>query len=69
MKRFPSYIFAAIGVALVALGAAGLAYGQNDKARAISAIVAVLGIVQVIFGGLQRKTEDLAPGEVGSQPL
>jgi hypothetical protein len=60
VKTFPSYVFAAIGVALVVLGIAGLVYGDSDKARAISAIVAALGFVQVIFGGIKRRGEDAA---------
>jgi hypothetical protein len=61
VKTFPSYVFAALGVALLVLGIAGIAYGADAGEQIIGALVAIIGVVQIIFGGLQRKTEDVAP--------
>ena len=57
--NFPSYIFAGIGVAFVVLGILGMAYGEDTQATVISAIVAALGLLQVIYGGMQRRGEDV----------
>lgn len=61
MKTIPSLVFAALGVALVVLGIAGMAYGDNAGDQIIGALVAVIGVIQVIFGGLRRRFEDNAP--------
>lgn len=61
MKPFPSYVFAALGVALLVLGIAAIAYGEDSGDQIIGALVAVIGVVQIIFGGLRRRTEDDAP--------
>lgn len=58
MNTLPSYIFAAFGVALVVLGVAAMAYGDNLGQEIMGALVAIIGILQIIFGGLRRKTED-----------
>ncbi len=58
MNTLPSYIFAALGVALVVLGIAAIFFGENLGQQIIGALVAIIGILQVIFGGLRRKTED-----------
>jgi uncharacterized membrane protein HdeD (DUF308 family) len=58
VKTFPSYVFAALGVALLVLGIAGIAYGADAGEQIIGALVAIIGVVQIIFGGLQRKAED-----------
>jgi len=56
--NFPSFIFAGIGVAFIVLGIAGMAYGVDTQSTVISAIVAALGLVQVIYGGMERRGED-----------
>ena len=58
MNTLPSYIFAAFGVALVVLGIAAIFFGENLGQEIMGALVAIIGILQVIFGGLRRKTED-----------
>ena len=60
MNTLPSYIFAALGVALVVLGIAAIFFGENLGQEIMGALVAIIGILQVIFGGLRRKTEDNA---------
>ena len=57
MKTFPSYVFAALGAALLALGVIGLIWGDSGLTRTICAFVGVIGIVQIIFGGLRRREE------------
>ncbi|HEX7186665.1 MAG TPA: hypothetical protein VF423_00445 [Actinomycetes bacterium] len=61
MKSLPSYVFAALGIALLALGIAGLAYGEDAGDQLIGSLVAIVGVVQIVFGGLRRKTEDDRP--------
>jgi uncharacterized membrane protein HdeD (DUF308 family) len=61
VKTFPSYVFAALGVALLVLGIAAIAYGADAGEQIIGALVAIIGIFQIIFGGIQRRTEDLTP--------
>ena len=68
VKTFPSYVFAALGVALLVLGIAGIAYGADAGEQIIGALVAIIGVVQIIFGGLQRKTEDVAPAATEPAP-
>lgn len=58
MHTLPSYIFAAFGVALVVLGIAAIFFGENRGQEILGALVAIIGILQIIFGGLRRKTED-----------
>lgn len=58
LNTLPSYIFAAFGVALVVLGLAAIFFGENLGQEIMGALVAIIGILQVIFGGLRRKTED-----------
>ena len=57
--NFPSYIFAGIGVAFIVLGIAGMYYGKDTQATVISAMVAALGLVQAIYGGMERRGEDV----------
>lgn len=61
MKTFPSFVFAALGVALLVLGIAGIAYGDGTATKIISALVVVIGLVQIVFGGIKRTTEDDSP--------
>jgi len=61
VKTFPSFVFAALGVALLVLGIAGLAYGEDTLTKVFSGLVAVIGVVQIIFGGIKRTTEDDSP--------
>jgi len=61
VKTFPSFVFAALGVALLVLGIAGIAYGDGTATKIISGLVAVIGLVQIIFGGIKRTTEDDSP--------
>jgi len=61
MKTVPSYIFAALGIALLVLGIAGMAYGEDAGDRLIGSLVAIVGVVQIVFGGFRRKTEDDRP--------
>jgi hypothetical protein len=68
VKSLPSYVFAALGVALLVLGIAGIAYGADAGEQIIGALVAIIGMVQIIFGGLQRKTEDVAPAATETAP-
>jgi uncharacterized membrane protein HdeD (DUF308 family) len=68
VKTFPSYVFAALGVALLVLGIAAIAYGTDAGERIIGALVAIIGVVQIIFGGFQRKTEDIAPPATDTAP-
>ena len=58
MNTLPSYAFAALGIALVILGGTAFALGDGTGERIAWAAVVVIGIVQVVFGGLRRKTED-----------
>ena len=60
MNTLPSYIFAALGIALVILGGSGVAFGDGPGEKIICAAVVVIGLVQIVFGGLRRKTEDLS---------
>ncbi len=62
MNTLPSYIFAAFGVALVVLGLAAIFFGEDLGDQIVGALVAVIGILQVIFGGLRRKSEDGTSG-------
>ena len=39
MKTVPSFVFAALGVALLVLGIAGIAYGDGTATKIISALV------------------------------
>jgi hypothetical protein len=43
------------------LGSAAIAYGSDAGEQIIGALVASIGVIQIIFGGFQRKDEDLAP--------
>jgi uncharacterized membrane protein HdeD (DUF308 family) len=68
VKTFPSYLFAALGVALLVLGIAAIAYGADAGEQIIGALVAIIGVVQIIFGGFQRKAEDIAPAATEPAP-
>jgi hypothetical protein len=61
VTTFPSYIFATLGVALLVLAIAAIAHGSDAGEQIIGALVAIIGVIQIIFGGFQRKNEDLAP--------
>ena len=58
MNTLPSYTFAALGIALVVLGGTAFALGDGTGERIACAAVVVIGLVQIVFGGLRRKTED-----------
>ena len=60
MKPLPSFVYAALGVALVVLGVAGLVWGENTSVRIVCVFVGVIGLVQIVFGGFKRTTEDVA---------
>lgn len=64
MNSLPSYVFAALGVALVVLGISAIAFGEDLGEEIMGALVAIIGVLQVIFGGLRRKTEDSAPSRL-----
>lgn len=57
MKTVPSYLFAALGVALLVLGVVGLVWGDGAATKFVCALVAVIGVVQILAGGLRRKDE------------
>ena len=57
MKTLPSYVFAALGVALVVLGIATLVWGDGALIRFFGVLVGLIGLVQVVFGGLRRTEE------------
>jgi hypothetical protein len=57
VKTIPSYVFAAVGVALLALGVIGMVWGEGGVAKLLYALVAVLGLVLIIFGGKRRTKE------------
>jgi hypothetical protein len=61
-------VFAALGVALLVLGIAAIAYGADAGEQIIGALVAIIGVVQIIFGGFQRKAEDVAPAAAEPVP-
>lgn len=61
MRTIPSYVFAGIGVALIALGVVGMIYSDTSENITFSAVIAALGLIQVIYGGLSRSREDDAP--------
>lgn len=54
-----SYVYAALGIALVVLGIACIAFGEDTEVQIIGVAVAVIGVVQIVFGGLRRATEDV----------
>ena len=56
------------GRSLLVLGIAGTAYGAEAGEQIIGALVAIIGVVQIIFGGMQRKTEDVAPSATEPTP-
>jgi formate hydrogenlyase subunit 3/multisubunit Na+/H+ antiporter MnhD subunit len=62
VKSLPfSIVFAGLGVALLVLGIAGMIYGEDAGDQLIGALVAIIGVIQIIFGGLRRRTEDDQP--------
>lgn len=62
MKSLPfSIVFAALGVALLVLGVAGMFYGEDAGDELIGALVAIVGVIQIVYGGLRRRTEDDRP--------
>jgi hypothetical protein len=61
VKTLPSYVFAALGVALVVLGIATLVWGDGALIKFFGALVAVIGVVQLIFGGVRRTEEGGEP--------
>ena len=64
MKSWPfSIVFAALGVALLVLGIAGMIYGGDAGDRLIGSLVAIIGVIQIVYGGFRRRTEtDDLPG-------
>lgn len=59
MKSWPfSIVFAALGVALLVLGIAGMIYGEDAGDRLIGSLVAIIGVIQIVYGGFRRRTED-----------
>jgi hypothetical protein len=57
VKTLPSYLFAALGAALVALGTIGLVWGEGAPTKTVFAIVGIVGVVLIIAGGIRRKVE------------
>ena len=60
MPAVPSYVFAAVGIALFALGVASIGFGEPGD-QIIGALTGVIGVLNMIYGGLRRKTEDVVP--------
>ena len=58
MKSWPfSIVFAALGIALLVLGIAGMIYGEDAGDQLIGALVAIIGVIQIIYGGYRRRAE------------
>lgn len=58
MKSWPfSIVFAAFGISLLVLGIAGMIYGEDAGDRLIGSLVAVVGVIQIVYGGVRRRTE------------
>jgi hypothetical protein len=42
--------------------------GADASEQITGALVAIIGVIQIIFGGFQRKSEDLAPAATEPAP-
>jgi hypothetical protein len=61
MKALPSYVFAGLGVGLLAVGLAGLVWGTGALTKTIFGIVAIIGVVGIVIGIMRRKGEAAEP--------
>jgi len=63
-KTMPSYLFAALGVALTVCGLFGVIWGDGAATKLVSGLVLVIGLVQIVFGGFRRTEESGHPHEM-----
>jgi hypothetical protein len=61
VKTMPSYLFAALGIALAVCGLLGVIWGDGAATKFVSALVLVIGLVQIVFGGFRRTEEAAHP--------